>query len=130
MPFIRCLNDYLMMRSPAIESKTTAYRVSRMDAAQTSDIKEGVTYRLGMYTATTWKKAAQADIEVWQQEHGAAAAATAKRRTYWEFEFPPGCYQATRIEQVSIHQHEHEILMTPYSAVYVKECVRLSPLRL
>jgi hypothetical protein len=44
MPFIRCLNDYLILRnngSGNITRNTTAHRISRMDTAQAASIRAG-----------------------------------------------------------------------------------------
>ena len=44
MPFIRCLNDYLILRnnrSGNITRKTTAHRISRMNTAQAASIRAG-----------------------------------------------------------------------------------------
>jgi hypothetical protein len=123
MPFVRCLNDYLILRNPeeTLKRETKAYRVSRMDAAQAAGIEEGGTYRLGMYTASSSQKRAQKDIIAWHKESGAAAASSGPQ-FIWEFTFPKGCWQATRIKGVSLHKDEHELLMVPYSAVRIKGC--------
>ena len=114
MPFIRCLNDYLVHRTKRECRKCTAYRASRMNAAQLAVIKEGKTYRISMYVATSSRRCALRDIKIWQLERGAQSEAQ------WEFTIPKQCWQATRIKKLSLHSTEHEILIVPWSAVYVR----------
>ena len=52
MPFIRCLNDYLIHRPAAkITRATTVYRASRMNASQGANIKEGASLLPAAYSS-------------------------------------------------------------------------------
>jgi hypothetical protein len=115
MPFVRCLNDYLVHRTKRESRKCTAYRISRMSTAQLATIKEGTTYRISMYVATSSRKRALRDIKTWQRDSGVESKAQ------WEFTIPKQCWQATRISKLSLHSTEHEMLIVPWSAVYIKE---------
>jgi hypothetical protein len=114
MPFIRCLNDFLMFRNAKLGRRTVAYRVSRMSQTQSDAIQSDKRYRLGMYVAATSHQRAQGEIKNWHNEHGANSS------VQWIFTFPKDCWQATRIKDVSVHKHEHELLMVPYSVIHVK----------
>ena len=37
----------------------------------------------------------------------------------WKFHISAGCRQATKISQVSAHADENEVLLVPYSAIFV-----------
>lgn len=83
-----------------------------------------------MYAATSSRRAAQNDVKTWQAENkaaaAAAAAATATTDTeghsfQWEISIPKGCWQARRIQNVSVHEDEHEVLIVPWSAVRIKQ---------
>lgn len=118
MPFIRCLNDYLVLRNRecCVKRKTVAYRVSRMSKEQAETIQAGETYRIGMYAATSSRQVVQDEIETWQMEQGMSQ----RSQIRWNFTIPKGCWQVTRIKGVSLHKDEHELLMVPYSAVRVR----------
>ena len=75
MPFVRCLNDFLILRNPEdqLKRETKAYRVSRMsvEQASSSSLHDGQTYRLGMYAATSSQhKRTQTQIQAWHKETG------------------------------------------------------------
>ena len=53
MPFVRCLNDYLIHREDAkMKRATTVYRASRMNASQAANIKEGASLPPAAYSST------------------------------------------------------------------------------
>ena len=114
MPFIKCLNAFILDERGLLKRKTTAYRASRMSKAQAKTLHSGEKYRLGMYVATSTRKRATGDLKEWQEgEMGGAAQYS------WKFSIPSGCRQATKIDEVSAYGNEHEVLLVPYSAILV-----------
>jgi hypothetical protein len=114
MPFIKCLNAFILDERGLLKRKTTAYRASRMSKAQAKTLHSGEKYRLGMYVATSTRKSATSGLKEWQEgEMGGAA------KYSWKFTIPNGCRQATKIDEVSAYGNEHEVLLVPYSAILV-----------
>ena len=94
-----------------------------------------------MYVATSSRRAVQNDVKTWQAENKAvaaeqssggglfsvaaaltAAATDAENDSFqWEFRIPKGCWQARRIQNVSVHKDEYEVLIVPWSAVHIKK---------
>jgi hypothetical protein len=114
MPFIKCLNAFILDERGLLKRKTTAYRVSRMSEAQAEMLRVGKKYRLGMYVATSTRKRAMGDLKEWQKEEMGGAT-----KYSWQFTIPNGCRQATKIHEVSAYGDEHEVLLVPYSAILV-----------
>ena len=94
-----------------------------MSVEQASSLKDGQTYRLGMYAATSSHKRTQTQIQAWHNETGAASAAASAPRVFWQFTIPKHCWQVTQIKSVSMHKDEHELLMVPYSAIIVRRII-------
>ena len=117
MPFIRCLNSFLLCRKGLLKQKTTVYRASRMTHAQFKMLQVGERYRMCMYVATSTKREVTRGLQEWQeQEMGEAGEGL---RYSWQFTIPTGCRQATNIQKVSGYGNEHEVLLVPYSAILV-----------
>ena len=93
---------------------TTVYRDSRMTKLQETQIQVGEKYRLGMYVATSTREAAAEGLMGWQaREMGSEV------KYRWRLTLPKGCRQAAKISGVSAYGDEHEVLLVPYSAVFV-----------
>ena len=56
MPFVRCLNNFVLDKEYLLTRKTVAYRASRMSRAQATGIDVGCKYRIGMYVATATRR--------------------------------------------------------------------------
>ena len=62
MPYIKCLNAFILDQQGLLPRKTRTYRTSRMSKAQADPIQPGDKYRLGMYVATSTRKGAISDL--------------------------------------------------------------------
>jgi hypothetical protein len=91
MPFIKCLNAFILDERGLLKRKATAYRASRMSKAQADMLRVGEKYRLGMYVATSTRKSATSGLKEWQE--GEMGGAT---KYSWQFSIPNGCRQATK----------------------------------
>eukprot|EP01046_Picozoa_sp_COSAG06_P043885 COSAG06_NODE_5821_length_3257_cov_8.634386_4_plen_312_part_01 len=58
MPFVRCLNAFVLDEKGLLQRKTTVHRLSRMSRSQAGALQPGQKYRLGMYVATSTRKGA------------------------------------------------------------------------
>eukprot|EP01043_Picozoa_sp_COSAG02_P012198 COSAG02_NODE_468_length_21758_cov_41.206796_8_plen_583_part_00 len=114
MPFIKCLNAFILDKRGLLKHTTTAYRASRMSRAQADALRVGEKYRLGMYVATSTRKCATGSLKEWQEREMGGST-----RYSWQFTIPKGCHQATEIHEVSAYGDEHEVLLVPYSAILV-----------
>ena len=91
MPYIRCLNAFILDQKGLLPRKTRTYRTSRMSKAQADPIQPGDKYRLGMYVATSTRKGAISDLRDWQREEMGGLEV----KYTWVFTIPKGCRQAT-----------------------------------
>ncbi len=114
MPFIRCMNDYLLHCGQRLETSLTVYRTSRLTPADVADITIGTVYRIGMYVATTKSRQALSAISLWQ-----SGEAGFKPMVEWEFTIPAGCWQVRDISSASVYDKEDEVTMVPYTAVRI-----------
>ena len=97
-----------------------------MTDAQAEKVVVAKKHRIGMYCATSTSKQALASVQQWQQQDGSPP-----NSVEWVFHIPAGCRQATSISAVSPY-HEDEVLIVPYSAIFVtkKEVSSISPLKI
>jgi len=115
MPYIKCLNAFILDEKGLLARKTVTHRTSRMTKAQADSIQVGDKYRLGMYVATATRRSAVDELREWQEgEMGGR-----ELKYTWVFTIPKGCRQATKISSVSHYAKEHEVLLVPFSAILV-----------
>ena len=115
MPYIKCLNAFILDEKGLLARKTVTHRTSRMTKAQADSIQVGDKYRLGMYVATATRRSAVDELREWQEgEMGGR-----ELKYTWVFTIPKGCRQAAKISDVSAYADEDEVLLVPYSAILV-----------
>jgi hypothetical protein len=86
------------------------YRSSRMTKEQARLLFPGEKYRFGMYVCTTTRRSALGDLREWQTSEMGSTV-----QIVWEMEIPKGCRQASKIQAVSAHADESEVLLVPVS---------------
>ena len=117
MPFVRCLNSFVLDVNGWLPRDTLVYRASRMSKRQAAVIDVGTKYRIGMYVATSTQRDVikqGGKLLEWQQRETGD-----EHKFSWAFSIPAGCRQAALISEVSAHAGEHEVLLVPYTAVLV-----------
>ena len=115
MPYIKCLNAFILDKKSLLAHKTVTHRTSRMTKAQADPIQPGDKYRLGMYVATATRRGVVKELREWQQSEMGGR----ELKYTWVFTIPKGCRQATKISVVSHYADEHEVLLVPFSAILV-----------
>lgn len=77
----------------------------------------GEKYRFGMYVCTTTRRSALGDLREWQTSEMGSTV-----QIVWEMEIPKGCRQASKIQAVSAHADESEVLLVPVSLNSTSVC--------
>lgn len=113
--FVAHVSQHLLPR------KTKVYRSSRMTKEQARLLFPGEKYRFGMYVCTTTRRSALGDLREWQTSEMGSTV-----QIVWEMEIPKGCRQASKIQAVSAHADESEVLLVPVSLNPTSVC-RTSP---
>ena len=84
-----------------------------MTREQARRLFPGEKFRFGMYVCTTTRARALSHLREWQADEMGTSVQTA-----WEIEIPKGCRQASKIQAVSAHADESEVLLVPVSPNY------------
>eukprot|EP01059_Diplonema_ambulator_P016805 TRINITY_DN28784_c0_g1_i1.p1 TRINITY_DN28784_c0_g1~~TRINITY_DN28784_c0_g1_i1.p1 ORF type:complete len:245 (+),score=45.83 TRINITY_DN28784_c0_g1_i1:179-913(+) len=104
---VRLINNWVL-RNP-LRLSLTCRRRSHMTLQDAAAVREHTTYRTAMYTACCY------GIE-WKD----ISLSVGSMFVRWVFEVPEGCVQCADISTCSQYPDENEVLIVPYSAVYIE----------